>query len=178
MASKSKSQQPTDRYQKAMDKLEEWVKAGRPDLLRQDLVRNQTDFDFNNKVRVDAMNRAMDVACHKGPEHMIGVAFEQMLRTCLWLQIRLESDVEPMISAWWSTVDEIRRLHEEGLPVVERLQHHILSIAKAYASVKHVLNLSERSDEQDFKERVLKLVKDAKASHQELTDAAVASNVA
>lgn len=168
---------PLTPWQAELEQLEQMVRQGRPDAVRRHLAEKQNE-PYGTEERIDAMARAMDVACQKGPEHLIEVAFERMLRTCLWCQIRLECSIEPIISSWGpGTTDAVRQLQAETVPNIERLQRHICQIAKAYSSVRHLLNLSGRPDDEGFKAKILKLVQDTEETAKELTDRTPEANI-
>lgn len=138
--------QPAARPLTLTDELERWVAEAAPHRIVQDMVRNAAQH-ADRRASLRRMEDALEAAAEKGVGHLIELNFREMIRFTTGLMLRLQFLAGRAVSNWdHAMFATLARTPEELsvhlLPALERVQGHLVELAKSYASVQHTLKIA------------------------------------
>jgi len=129
------------------EQIERWAAEGRPDRILA-AMREMPVSEFYLGDWIKLVSKALANAAEKGVAELIEVAFREMLKLAVDLLMRAQYEVYDHLR---DQDNRPKRPGTHGYPMdepclarIERLHHHIVTLSKAYASIRHTLDLASR----------------------------------
>ena len=128
-----------------LDEIEGWARAGRPDLILQDLHECPSTSPWRPPPP-NYLWKAFDQASQRSPEYLMAANFQEMLAARYRLVARLDYVLEKYLRLWDQynhSPDGLHYIAGTILPLLEEAQRSYLQLFKAYSAAKRSLDLPE-----------------------------------